>query len=162
MPKLIVPFNPEISIPGIRSHPRFQQLDPGGRRPLPVPGDKSLHLLFCSGGDHPNATIPEILNPPGKTQTIRNFFCRSPVVHPLYLTAENNLFCYHKKNPAFAGLNFIRSTLNFLHGRQLNLLLQFNHTLPEQTVRIHQVLYSLTGMDNRSMIPSAKMFADGF
>ena len=47
------------------------------------------------------------------------------------------------------------------HGSELHFLLEFNDALPEQIVRIHQILYGLTGMDDRSMIPATKMLPNG-
>ena len=48
-----------------------------------------------------------------------------------------------------------------LHGSQVNLLLQFHHTLFKEAVGIHQVFYCLATVNYRGMISSAKVLADG-
>ena len=49
-----------------------------------------------------------------------------------------------------------------LHGSQLNLLLKLHDTFPEHVVCIHQVLNGLAGMYDGGVVPSSKMFPDGF
>ena len=49
-----------------------------------------------------------------------------------------------------------------LHGGQLYFLLEFQYIFPENTICVHQVFYSLAGMDYRSMITATKMLADCF
>src|ERR1700678_4574688 len=49
-----------------------------------------------------------------------------------------------------------------LHRRQLHFLLKFHDIFAKEAVGIHQVLDGLAGMDDGSMITTAKVFADGF
>ena len=68
----------------------------------------------------------------------------------------------HEKTQPLSGVGYIYKVYKlFLHGSQLHLLLELHHILAEKAVGIHQILYRLAGMDDSSMIPPAKVLADG-
>ena len=48
-----------------------------------------------------------------------------------------------------------------LHGGELYFLLELHHIFAEKAVGIHQVFDGLAGMDDRGMVATAKMLADG-
>ncbi len=70
---------------------------------------------------------------------------------------------YKKKSQAFycLGNNKVRKGVS-LHSCQLYFLLQFDHAITESIISIHQVFYCLAGVNHRSVVTSAEVFADSF
>jgi hypothetical protein len=52
--------------------------------------------------------------------------------------------------------------INKLHSCQLYFLLKLQYIFAEYAISIHQILYSLAGMNNSSMVAASKMFAYSF
>lgn len=71
-----------------------------------------------------------------------------------------------KKNPSRCaeGINYFAcetKRTRKLHSGQLHLLLQLHYAFAECTVGIHQILYRLAGVNNRSVVAATEMFSDG-